>query len=443
MAHAPDDRPEPSHDALTSDDRPSSSPPGQREAPALGEDSRKGTFGRDCRKQSDSHHALKPGETLDDRYRILCLVGEGATGVVYKAESVLPSERTYAVKVLRAPASGGSYDLAIREARNTTLLRHRNIVSVEYVGATTDNRPFLVMEYIGKDLEEYVKERGGSLTPHEAIEFCAQVCDALDAAHHGRIAHRDVKPRNCLIRSEDGRAVVVVCDFGVARVLHREESRTNEWSKGDGTSGYTAPESDCGHPLPDHRVDIYSVGAMLARLLTGSPPLVGLFSAETTTIDEYLKAVPPALIDILRRALAVDPGQRLGSAKALGTELRLAMSSGTQAKGPSPSRPARRSLARALFVTACLVAVAIIASIAGHLADRKRAPVPQAALAGPTANICLGRDHGGDTCYAKCGDDRWYVVGHATAVPWGQCKLKGEEVCGDKENRRGSCWGTL
>lgn len=286
-------------------------------------DSRQDTFAQNFRREVHTLAPhLQPGDVWADKYRILRHVGQGGMGDVYEAAHVRTSELRYAVKILRMSPSEDVAHRALQEASSIAKVRHSHVVRVTDVDITSDGIPFLVMEFVGIDLQEYARLRGGVLTAPEAVEFCVQICDALDAAHAQGIVHRDIKPRNCLVYQGRDTNYVVVSDFGLARSLNGDDSTTSEWTIA-GSRGYMAPEILLvGRPRPDHRVDLYSVGATLFCLLAGSPPSAELFDNDTLSRDYLRKKIPRALVPVFLRTLARKAEKRYSSARELRDELR-------------------------------------------------------------------------------------------------------------------------
>ena len=288
----------------------------------LSEDSRQDSFAHQFRRETQTlTPRLRSGAIWAEKYRILRLLGQGGMGDVYEAAHVHAPDLRFAVKILRASAPGGLARQVLREATSIARVRHRHVVAVTDLGFAGDDVPYLVMEFVGVDLQEYARLRGGVLPARDAVEFCAQICDALVAAHSQGIVHRDIKPRNCLVHRELNTEYIVVSDFGLARSLDREDSPISEWTIA-GSRGYMAPEVLLGHPRPDHRVDIYSVGATLFCLLTGSPPPSAMPEKASLSRNAIAKAVPRALLPILLRTLAFKPDRRYHSAQELGAALR-------------------------------------------------------------------------------------------------------------------------
>jgi serine/threonine protein kinase len=218
------------------------------------------------------------GRVIDQRYRIVEQLGRGATGVVYRIEHV----RMGKIAAMKLLHSSLSTDPALtrrfhNEAEAISRLNHPNIVQVFDFGQADDTL-YIVMEYLhGLNLGA-ILERDGPLPLSRCVPILVQVCDALTEAHSLGIIHRDLKPENIQIsRTHSGRDVVKVVDFGLAKMV-QPGSEPGQTGKGKlvGTPYYMSPEQIRGHDL-DQRCDIYGLGAVAYRLLTGAPP----FDAET------------------------------------------------------------------------------------------------------------------------------------------------------------------
>jgi len=203
---------------------------------------------------------------LNNRYRLLELVGSGGMAVVYRGRDTL-LERQVAVKVLREGFAGDPAFLARfqREARAAANLEHPNIVTVYDVGQDGD-RHYIVMEYVdGHDLKTLIR-RNVRLSVGEALDIAVQVCEGVGHAHKAGIVHCDIKPQNVLVTKE-GRAKVT--DFGIARAL--SESGITESETVWGSPLYFSPEQAAGEP-PSPASDVYSIGVIMYEMLAGAPP---------------------------------------------------------------------------------------------------------------------------------------------------------------------------
>lgn len=269
-----------------------------------------------------------PGQVIGGRYRLECQLGEGAMGVVWRAESSLFG--FVAVKLLRPELAGDR--AAVRrfeqEAAAASGITHPNVAAIYDVSETADGVPFLVMELCdGETLDVTIGSRGAVGVDY-ACELMVQVATALEAAHELHIVHRDLKPGNIMVvHPAPDRPVVKVLDFGVACRLGAGPSL--EAGTVAGTPNYMAPEQISGGSL-DARTDIYAAGAILYELLTGRPPFQGRTPAEVMThvilrppkpLRAYDRALPSAMEALIRACLSKQPDQRPASAAELRREL--------------------------------------------------------------------------------------------------------------------------
>ncbi|MFQ6059135.1 MAG: protein kinase [Anaerolineae bacterium] len=262
---------------------------------------------------------------LNDRYRLLAQIGQGGMAVVYEGEDTLLG-RMVAVKVLRPQYSADEAFLARfrHEAQAAANLAHPNIVGVYDIGQDDDCH-YLVMEYVaGRSLKEIVVAEA-PLPVRRALDLAIQMCAAVGHAHRAGIVHRDVKPQNVLV-TEDGQ--VKVTDFGIARAL--AAASATETGVVLGTAQYLSPEQAAGEAATPAS-DVYALGVVLYEMLAGRPPFeaesgVGLalkhLQEEPTPLHELNPHVPPAVEQIVARAMAKDPATRYPTAEELGQALR-------------------------------------------------------------------------------------------------------------------------
>jgi serine/threonine protein kinase len=260
------------------------------------------------------------GRVIDNRYRVIRKIGEGGMGTVYAGEHV-EIGKAVAIKVLH-PAYSTQKDLVERfrrEARAASRIGHPHIIDVTDFGSTEDGCAYFVMEHLdGIDLADVLSHER-RLAPARCCQIAIQICRALSAAHAAGVIHRDLKPENIFLVARDGQAdFVKVLDFGIARSMGRARRLTNP-GVAMGTPEYMAPEQAEGGAV-DHRSDIFSVGALLYEMVTGSPP-------QRTRDKELIpprgiKAdVPEELERIIVLALAADPARRYQSMAQLEYDL--------------------------------------------------------------------------------------------------------------------------
>jgi serine/threonine protein kinase len=210
-------------------------------------------------------------------YKLLQRLGEGGMGTVWVAEQQVPVKRRVALKVIK-PGMDSARVLRRFEAERQALalMDHTNISKILDAGATPEGRPYFVMELVkGVPLTTYCDEL--HLTLRERLELFVPVCQAIQHAHQKGIIHRDIKPSNVLVAVQDGRPVPKVIDFGLAKALHQQltdQSMYTEIGQVVGTMEYMSPEQAKLSPVDiDTRTDVYSLGALLYELLTGTTPL--------------------------------------------------------------------------------------------------------------------------------------------------------------------------
>jgi serine/threonine protein kinase len=275
------------------------------------------------------------------KYHIIELIGEGAMGVVYRAnDSVL--DRTVAIKVMNESIARQD-DLRKRflhEAQAAASLQHPNVVCIYDLG-DFNGHLFIAMEFIqGVDLEKLL-ETGEPIALQARLDIIIDVLTGLTFAHKRGIIHRDIKPANIRV-TEDGRAKIM--DFGVAHLSSSSMTSTGSFL---GTPSYMAPEQITeGKTSP--ATDIFAVGGVLYQLLTQmrpfeAPTLQNLFFRIITEtpkpVSELVPGLPPALDRIVAKAMAKEPSDRYATALEMANEL-----SNVRSKLSGPSYPASVSL---------------------------------------------------------------------------------------------------
>jgi hypothetical protein len=260
-------------------------------------------------------------------YEILDEIGRGGMGVVYKAQD-LRLKRTVALKVILAGGHAGEVELARFqiEAESVARLKHHNFVQIYEVGSD-EGLPFLALEYCsGGSLEDRIAD--APMAPREAADLVAKLADAMDHAHEARVIHRDLKPGNVLF-DESGEPKIT--DFGLAKKVGEDDSHTRTVSV-MGSIGYMSPEQASGHTREaTPAVDIYALGAVLYRLLTGKTPFEGSSTVESlqlvingvpVPVRRLRPVCPRDLETICLKCLEKSPVNRYRTAGALADDLR-------------------------------------------------------------------------------------------------------------------------
>jgi serine/threonine protein kinase len=263
------------------------------------------------------------GTTLNATYAIERMIGEGGMGRVYEASHTRIRGKSFAVKVLhseyvRQPQVRARF---YREAEAAALISNSHVVGVYDVGETDDGQPYLVAEFLeGRELGEYLDDMQ-SLPAGPTVFIVRQVCKALAAAHARGVVHRDIKPENVFLTGDPNRPVVKVLDFGISRLEDKAGSTLTKTGMIMGTPSYMAPEQARGERV-DHRADLYAVGAILYRALTGVLPfekddpgatVVAVLTEEPARPRFIDPTIPEPLELIVQRAMAKNPDERFQS----------------------------------------------------------------------------------------------------------------------------------
>ncbi|MGA9356131.1 MAG: protein kinase [Terriglobales bacterium] len=266
--------------------------------------------------------ALSAGDVVGN-YKILGLIGAGGMGVVYRALDT-KLERTVALKSLpdNLVADAEERERVLREARTASSLDHPNIGVIHGFEEAQNGRVFIVMAYYeGETLAHKILR--GPFTIGEAVDVAIQIAEGLGAAHAGAVVHRDVKPSNVIITRK---GVAKIVDFGLAR-LAMSTGSTQSISTA-GTIGYMSPEQTMGKVV-DQRTDLWSLGIVLAEMVTGKNPfhretpaatIFAILNEAPGPLDEA--EVPIELLRIIYRALSKEPATRYASCREMLADLR-------------------------------------------------------------------------------------------------------------------------
>jgi serine/threonine-protein kinase len=213
-------------------------------------------------------------------------IGAGGMGFVYRAKYVKTGQ-IVALKILPSGMAGNDKAAARfdRELSILKQLRHPNIIRC-FGGGVKDNQRFYAMELVeGGSLAKLIKQRG-KLSWEETVEYGIQICGALQHAHDNGIIHRDLKPANLLLTKK---GELKLADFGIA--LDLDATALTAAGKTVGTFTYMAPEQICGKPPVSHKSDLYALGCVMFKMLTGQPPFDSESAAELLHQHLY-KAAP-------------------------------------------------------------------------------------------------------------------------------------------------------
>jgi serine/threonine-protein kinase len=264
---------------------------------------------------------------LDGRFQIEEVLGTGGMSIVYKATQ-LRVNRHVAIKTLRLQLDTKDIyrERFQREISSLCALNHPNIVTVYDAIIGPDDQPYVVMDYLrGRSLEALIEDEG-PMSVERFARIAIQICSALEHAHKKGIIHRDLKPGNVVLMDDEMDFVKVV-DFGLAKIGDQNRRLTHSgelW----GSPPYMSPEQCMGEPQ-DQRSDLYSIGAVMYEMLTGTDPY-----RNATTVFEFIKfhtSVPPPPMNsvnakiqvpqkveaVVFKALEKDPARRYQTAKEL------------------------------------------------------------------------------------------------------------------------------
>ncbi len=265
------------------------------------------------------------GRTLDDKYLLKRLLGEGGMGFVYLGEHQLIG-RPVAVKFLHA-IFASKRDVVkrfYREARAAAAIGHKNIIDILDVGVTDEGEPYLVMEFLEGEGLSSLLARKTRLELDTACGILEPALQALGAAHEKQIVHRDLKPDNIFLALQSkGSPEVKLIDFGISKVQNTpDQTQLTQEGSTLGTPAYMSPEQAKGAPV-DHRTDLYAIGIIFYELLTGQTPFIGaqynelLFNILTTEPrppEEVYADFPQVAWPVIERALHKDPEERFQTA---------------------------------------------------------------------------------------------------------------------------------
>ncbi|UQA60320.1 serine/threonine-protein kinase [Polyangium aurulentum] len=269
---------------------------------------------------------LAPGTVIAGRYRLERPLAAGGMGAVWVARHVA-LQTELAVKVMSTSSAGSTAARARfeREARAAASLRHANVVAVVDSGIE-DDTPYLVMELLhGESLEERLA-RTSRLPLEVLVPIAAQIGRGLRKAHEAGIIHRDLKPGNVFLAREDDEEIVKILDFGIAKEIDHSLGEHTKTSELMGSPHYMSPEQLRSSKKTDVRSDLWSLGVVLYRALTGQIPFPGdtlaevmvqVFSSPLPLPSQLVPGLSSAVDAYFQRALARDPAERFQSVREM------------------------------------------------------------------------------------------------------------------------------
>ncbi|MBI2894834.1 MAG: serine/threonine protein kinase [Deltaproteobacteria bacterium] len=273
---------------------------------------------------------LQAGTLLEDKYRLVQRIGQGAMGSVWRAEHVKLG-RGIAIKFVLAQHDAEAVARFLREARIAARIRHRHVVSITDFGSTGDGQPYIVMELLdGESLDKRLA-RTPRIPVHELFEYAAGALSGLEAVHAAGIIHRDLKPANIfLVREVDG-IVPKIVDFGTSRATAQAApiAGTETITTAGmivGTPYYMSEEQVRGRRDIDARTDLYSLGVILYEALSGKVPFdadtmhalaVEIATAQPAPLGHLRPDLPAEVIAVVEKAMARDRSARYQTAREL------------------------------------------------------------------------------------------------------------------------------
>jgi len=282
--------------------------------------------------------SISEGDLIASRYMLGGVIGEGGTGIIVSATDT-KDNKPVAIKFIRRALETNELRTRFeREARAIAKIASEHVVGLLDVGTLDDGAAFMVMEHLeGRDLSRILKE-DGPMAIDRAVECMVQVCHALAKAHSAGIVHRDLKPANIFLEDKNDEKIhVKIFDFGISKILDKkllDDGKTPEMTNAFtmlGSPRYMAPEQVRNSKDVDARADLWSVGAVLFHLITGSYAFAAKNNVEASIMvltqdAQKLCALQPTapagLEEVIRRCLTRDVAARYQTAFELEVALK-------------------------------------------------------------------------------------------------------------------------
>lgn len=280
---------------------------------------------------------MNPGDLIQSRYRLIRLLGSGASGAVWHARNEL-IDREVALKIMRPDVAEDAVALQrfFNEAKASGRVRSPSIVEILDLGQAEDGSPFLVFELLeGEGLDEKLR-REGTIAPEPLLEMFVGVAKALELAHANGIIHRDLKPANIFIgKSSTGQPVAKILDFGISKVFDTGHNFTlTRTGTVVGSPAYMSPEQAGGREDIDGRADIWSLGVVMYEALTGTLPhqaanynalMVRILTQDCDPVMTRKTDLPPSVCAIVDACLKRERDERTSNSGLLSKQMDGAM----------------------------------------------------------------------------------------------------------------------
>jgi eukaryotic-like serine/threonine-protein kinase len=349
----------------------------------------------------------RPGDVVAGKYAVEATVGSGAMGVVVRAFHIELGQRV-AIKFLRPEVArdGATVARFLREARAAAAIQSEHVVRVYDVARLEDGLPYIVMEHLaGTDLHK-LWHRRGNLPIAEAVDYALQACQALAEVHAAGIVHRDLKPGNLFLsRRSDGSPLVKVLDFGISKVAREKGGPDASLTTNGqivGSIHYMSPEQLQDARRVDGRSDIWALGAVMYKMLTGRHPFDGatiagciqsILNEAPLPLGSLRADTPPELERVILRCLSKDVGQRFQNVADLADAL-------LPLAPPSAQVPVERIRGVLLGSDAITGNTRNFTSLASLCSEAELPPVPSPAAgrgpSAPRASALEGQDTAAD-----------------------------------------------